>query len=52
MLKRFYDNRFRIIFVIVTIFSIWYCDGVLGIKNDDGVMQASALYYQPRNTMR
>ena len=51
MLKRFYNNRFSIIFAIVTILSIWYWDGVLSIKNDDGVMQAAALYYQPRNTI-
>ena len=37
MLKRFYNNRFSIIFAIVTILSIWYWDGVLSIKNDDGV---------------
>lgn len=51
MLKRFFDNRFRILFVIVTIFSVWYCDGVLSIKNDDGVMQAAAMYHQPRGTV-
>lgn len=51
MLKKFWDHRYRIIFLVVTVFSLWYLDGVLSIKNDDGIMQASAMYYQPRNTV-
>ena len=51
MLKKFCENRYRIIFLVVTIITLWYLDGVLSIKNDDGIMQASAMYYQPRNTV-
>jgi len=51
MFKKFLDNRWNIIFIVFIIISLWYCDGVLCIKNDDGVKQASAMYYQPRNTV-
>ena len=51
MLKKFCEHRYSIIFLVVTIITLWYLDGVLSIKNDDGIMQASAMYYQPRNTV-
>ncbi len=51
-MKRVLRNHFlRILFVVLTLVSLWYWDGVMCIKNDDGIEQAKAMYYQPKNTV-
>ncbi len=44
-------NILRIAFIILTVFSLWYWDGVMCVKNDHGINQAMAMYYQPKNTI-
>lgn len=44
-------NVLRIAFILLTITSLWYWDGVTSVKNDHGINQAKAMYYQPRNTV-
>ncbi len=39
----------RIAFIFFTIVSLMYWNSVLCIKNDDGIKQAMAMYYQPRD---
>ncbi len=51
MLKVVKKHFLRIIFVILTVVSLWYWDGVMCIKNDDGIQQAKAMYYQPKDTV-
>ena len=41
----------KIVWVIFTIFSLWYLDGVLCIKTDHGINQSRAMYYQPKNSI-
>ncbi|MBQ7615113.1 MAG: hypothetical protein IJU77_08700 [Butyrivibrio sp.] len=51
MLKVVKKHFLRIIFVLLTVVSLWYWDGVMCIKNDDGIQQAKAMYYQPKDTV-
>ncbi len=44
-------NILRIAFIILTLFSLWYWNGVMSVKNDHGITQATAVYYQPKNTV-
>ena len=44
-------NILRIAFILFTAFSLWYWDGVMSVKNDHGVRQAIAMYYQPKNSI-
>lgn len=39
------------IFIALTIFTLWYLDGVLCIKSDHGIDQSRGIYYQPRDTI-
>ena len=38
-------------FICLTVFTLWYLDGVFCIKSEHGINQARGLYYQPRNTI-
>ncbi len=51
MKKKLGKWKLRIIFIILTIVSLLYWNSVLCIKNDDGIKQAMAMYYQPENTV-
>lgn len=44
-------NLLRIAFIILTVFSLWYWDGVLCVKDDHGINQAIAMYYQPKDSV-
>ncbi len=51
-MDRFIEKwKLRIIFILLVVISFWYWNGVLCIKNDDGIKQATAMYYQPKNTV-
>ncbi|MCR5232563.1 MAG: hypothetical protein K6E53_01450 [Lachnospiraceae bacterium] len=41
----------QIIFILLTVFTLWYIDGVLCIKSMHGVDQARGLYFQPRDSV-
>ncbi|MCR4998008.1 MAG: hypothetical protein K6A61_12020 [Butyrivibrio sp.] len=41
----------QIFFICLTIFTLWYLDGVFCIKSAHGINQARGLYYQPQNTI-
>ncbi|MBR5420988.1 MAG: hypothetical protein IK115_07575 [Lachnospiraceae bacterium] len=41
----------QLFFVILTLFSLWYLNGVLCVKSKHGIDQARALYYQPPNSI-
>lgn len=45
------NNFLRVAFVILTVVSLWYWDGVMSVKNDHGINQAKAMYYQPKDTV-
>ncbi|WP_024867280.1 hypothetical protein [Butyrivibrio sp. FCS014] len=45
------NNILRVAFVILTVVSLWYWDGVMSVKNDHGINQAKAMYYQPKDTV-
>jgi hypothetical protein len=51
MYKNIRKNLLRISFVLLTVVSLWYWNGVMCIKNDDGIEQAKAMYYQPKDTV-
>lgn len=51
MIRIIRKHFLRILFVVLTLVSLWYWDGVMCIKNDDGIEQAKAMYYQPKNTV-
>ncbi len=51
MTKNTKNNLLRMVYILLTVVSLWYWDGVMSIKNDDGIEQAKAMYYQPRNTV-
>ncbi len=41
----------RIAFTILTLMTLWYLDGVMCVKDEHGINQAQAMYYQPRDTI-
>lgn len=44
-------NIARLLFIAITLVSLWYWDGVMCVKNDHGINQAKAMYHQPKNTI-
>ena len=48
MVKRF---LIRVTFILITVLVFTGLDRLLCVKSDDGIDQARALYYQPRNTV-
>jgi hypothetical protein len=51
MTKNTRKNLLRIAYILLTVVSFWYWNGVMCIKNDDGIEQAKAMYYQPKDSV-
>ncbi len=44
-------NLFTLVFIVAVIFSVFVLDKLFFIKSPHGIIQARAMYYQPRNTI-